>query len=350
MEAGTQSGAGPSLQASVPSPPQPQPGVPPGAPPRRETAETSLLPRMIALVALGAAANLWSEQHLGLGIHDPKLLGAAGAALAAGTGLLDKVAGKAERESFGAALQRLVRPLLATPVLAILYLSLAIVAASYSSLSILPESGGRGSLDVRVVASEDPSYERRASGQGPLRIPLRVTSFGRAFRVECEGYLPRVVEVGPLWGARLVAGVDLKAPPSVLLRPSLEALRSLDSGGTLTLWKRDGDERVPLGAPVSQRSSFLVGPPRPIPAEASTRWQLELTAARLEPAEAARVLLEWGNPARVELDEPLLPGMWIEAEVRTRSPANRLKARAEFEVGEQPLTEIALPDVRSPDA
>lgn len=346
MEEGTRSSAGSSRQASGPTPLQARSGAPPEAP----TAEASLLPRMIALVALGAAANLWSEQHLGVGIHDPKLLGVAGAALAAGTGLLDKVANKAQRESFGAAVQRLLRPLLATPVLAILSLSLALVAASYSSLSILPDSGGSGSLDVRVVASDDPSYQRQASGNGLLRIPLRVTSFGRAFRVECKGYLPKVVEVGPLWGARLVAGVDLKAPPSVLLRPSLEALRSLASGGTLTLWKRNGDQRVALGAPVSRRTSFLVGPPRPIPAEASTRWQLELTAARLEPAEAAQVLLEWGNPTPVELEEPLLPGMWVEAEVRTRSPANRLKARAEFEVSEQPLTEIALYDVRSPNA
>lgn len=302
----------------------------------------SLFGRMFAFVVLATCVNLWLEHHLGFGIGNPKLLGAIGASLVAAMGLLDRLAEKAEQESFRRRIRAFLRPALAPPVLALLFLVAGILALSYSSLTVLPESGA-GALRVTVTAAEEASVASTKVADGPgeaLRFPLRVTSFGRSFRVEADGYLSERFEVLPLSGLRIQAGRDLVPLPSLLLRPPPLALRSLRTGGTLHLLRIDGDQRKPVIHDASGATSFLIGRPRPLPSTLYGQWRLELAAQELDEASLSRILLTWSSPTVIEPLESIRPGMRLEAEVRTR--AGKLRARAAIIVGDEKLSDIPL--------
>jgi hypothetical protein len=234
-------------------------------------------------------------------------------------------------------------------VLVVLYLLAGILAFSYSSLSIFPEPGSRR-LHATVTAGDEPSYVREATGDGVLRLPLRVTAFGRTFRVEADGYLPRTVEVRPLWGATLVAGSDLRSPPSLLFRVMPEAQGSLGGGGSFAVFSGEGEAREALIGPLTEGeafaagaahgASFVAGPRRPIPGELPGRWQLELAARDLPATTTAHTLLAWRQPQAVASRAPLLPGMQLTAEVWTR--AQKIKARALFVVGEEAYQDVLV--------
>jgi hypothetical protein len=310
---------------------------------------------MVAFLVLAGGVNLWSTHHFGVGLEDPKLLGGLGALLAGGARLLDKIADTQAQQSFWTRVNGWLQPLLSWPVLVVLYGLVAVLFVSRSSIAILPSEDGER-LSARVSAVDDPDYHLEATAPAAgsvLRLPLRISGFGRPFRVEAEGYLSDLFTVPPLVGLRLRAGEELRPSPSILLRPSPDALRSLAGGGSLRVYDISTGSRTALvedakvdaaSATPQKGASYLIGRSQPVPAALQATWRLELTATGLEAIQVADVLLQWSEPQVVAPEKQLEPGMKLEAEVRTR--ADRVKARAVIIVGTERLTDVPMTDVR----
>lgn len=320
------------------TPPTERPDDPPAKPP----AEPPLLARMVALVALGAAVDLWLHHHFGVGLS-VALLGGISTALAAGMGVLDWVVERSDKDNIFRSIRRLLRPIVSLPVLVGLYILAAILATTYASIIVVPESGA-GPLTVTARAVDEPGYS--VSGEqgdkDPLvRVPVRVTAFGRTFEVDATGYLPGRFEVRPFVGRKIQAARELTPLPTVLFRPPAIAIRSLAGGGSFEVWRGAEGAEALLVSSTGSASSFLVGLEQRVPPEWGNGWRLELEAIGLESADLSSLLGQWSSPQHLAVAEsPLIPGDRLRAVVKTR--AGVTKAEAVIILGEQRIKDVEM--------
>jgi hypothetical protein len=255
------------------------------------------------LLALWAAAScLWLERHFGIGVSDPL-------ALVGLTGLptlvflvLDRVLGSEEIEGLKSSLDKWTRgllrqTLLSTPVLVLLYLSGAMFAATYTSITVVPPREAK-SLGVRAVpigAGGAPVVAEVQAGGAPARLRLPASPFGRDVTLSITGYVPKTMTLYPLTGSTVDPEADLQPMPTVLFRPSIDSLASLAEGGAVNVYRMTSAGCQLLGSIKGREAGFavLVGPDRPIPAGSSVLWQLELEASAVDKTILASALRDW---------------------------------------------------------
>jgi hypothetical protein len=313
---------------------------------------SSLFPRSILLLVLLVILDLWSSQHLGWGFSQrPQWLVAIVTSWTVVAALLGRLAERDEVESWGRSLHQIARRILpvvlATPVLVVLWLVGTLIALSYSSVMVLA---------VPPVPLRDVELTQWTGGRGgsrvtpfrfaaPERFVVRTGPFGRTYLLTVPGYLPELVSVPGFSGLRVVPERDLKRPPTLLLRPPLNALASLQDGGRLRVWKVEGMKRTLLAspAPCNCRASFMLGREQSIPLETLTLWRLELLSIPGFTAEMPQVsttLYQWNRPRKIDTLLPLRPGMRIQAFVH--EPTGALAAFADISLDEKSFIDAPM--------
>jgi len=302
-----------------------------------------------AFVILAAVANLWGSYHLGFGLRGPAGLAALVGAITAALTLLGWLVGKTEREAAGERVRGWLRVVFAWPVLVVLCGVLLWAALNWSSVRVIGEKGTTPAFTVTALdASDGYSHEEKASTSSVTRVTLSVGADGRLFRLNVRGYLPTIVEVPPVVGARVLVDRDLRPSPMLLVRPQVSGIRALKGGGKVRLWQvvAPGEEELLAEEPGARPvTGFLFGHDdsrREIPATMRADWRLELTAAGHDEKTLAGLLLNWTRPRFVALKKPLEPGMILRAEVLTDE--EKLDTTAQVSLRSEPLADLLLPE------
>jgi len=306
--------------------------------------------RVVFVAILAAAANLWAERHLGYGLDDPlSLLGITGGATAASM-VLDRMLSEAEREKrvqrVLASVRRLLDRALTAPVLALLYLAAAIVAATWSSIIVVPpKEGTLAAITLTPLDDTAAAVKKQLPSDGaPARLLVAANPLGRPFQLSGEGYMPQVVTLYPLSGLTIDVDRDLAPAPTLLFRPPTAAFASLNSDGSrFSVFKRDSSGCTMLAQSAGDRQgarAFLLGMARPTPADRMVLWNLELTAGKSEPDTTAAALLAWNGPEALAATSSPMPGDQVYAVVTTR--ANKRSAEALWSVRRDVFQDIAM--------
>lgn len=313
--------------------------------------------RVLLLALWAGAANLWCYRHLGFGFDDPVAMLGITAGPTAFFMALDRILGSEDAKGFKRWLDERVRGflrawVLTTPVLVLLYFFGLVAGATISSVTIVPPRQGADlAVEIAPIGSDDVETSGRVSAGGtPLHLWLATNPFGRDLRLTVKTFVPQTITLFPLTGMTVDPEADLQKLPTLLFRPSIDALAALAGGGSIRAFRiSDGGctlltsstEPGPAGA-------LMLGPERPFPSGTQAMWHLELRAQDLSDADIANALLKWNRPATVTSDEPLEPGDLVYVTVVTR--AGKRKTEALATVGREAFQDIRIDKPAGPQA
>lgn len=304
----------------------------------------SLLIPTVTLLVLLAAVDLWCTRHLGMGLTDPRWLGAVGVSFGAAAAILDFIAPKRDKDAIPNKVRGVLRVLLSPKAQIVALVVVVAFGATLSSVVVLPEPEAQPAA-LQLTALEDGQTHTAVlqPGENPDPFLVQTTPFGRLFELKLDGYLPLRFEVFPLVGATVSPGDDLEPSPTLLIRPHWKALRALEDNATLVVKLGNGTELV---RDKGSRSSFLVGRNQSLPSTSLGTWGLELNAeAGVAENVRARTLLEWSRPKHLVPAQELAPGM--EIDVMVVSAADKVVARASARLGRQRLIDVPVLLVQS---
>jgi hypothetical protein len=297
-----------------------------------------LLPRALVLLALLALADLWANRHLDAGIDHPGVLATMGGALTAALGLMDRLGVGEGARAWVVRVWSVLGSLLSPAVLAFLWVVLILTMSTVSSVVVTNGDTEPGTVQLVPVAS-GRVIERLGEAASAQRFLVTTTPFGKRYEVRVDGFLPGTFDVPPLWGQTVAVPRDLRPLPTLLFRPPLPALASLERGRFVVYAKeRTGRRQIALAE--STRASFLVGRARPLPPEWLMLWRFELESAGAERPQVASALLDWSRRALPRRSGDIAPGMTLVAEVR--SPAGKLVACREWVVGSDDVVDVPM--------
>lgn len=304
--------------------------------------------RVVLLAVLAVGANLWLERHLGHGLEDPiGLLGLAGGASVL-SAVLDWSLKDVEKEKLKAIthgrLRELLRRVLSTPVLVVLCLLGGVIAATYASVSVVPPRNAKAELTI-APADDPEAKETSALGAGGKaeRILMETNPLGRELMVTVEGYVPKRMTLYPLTGLSIDVEADLEPLPTLLFRPPVDAMGTLNSGGRFVVYRVEGERCVEVGASsaaLAGARAFVLGSRRATPPSYAALWNLELLGAGNDQVVTNQMLRAWLRPEALTAASMLQPGDVVYAAVLSR--ADRRKAEAELVIGREPFQDIAM--------
>ena len=295
--------------------------------------------RIVAFLVLIVSGELWARRHLGYGLTNPGRLGEWAAIVSAVLALLSRVFDQSRFRSLRQTLSSAADRLTATPVLVVGWAVLAYCVATRSSVTVLaPEGTAASTIQLEPL---DPGYTSSPGDVQPgfTRFRVHVNPLGTPFRLRARGFVPASFEVPPLVG-RTVRLEDLRPSPSVLVRPSLLAIRELEHGQIVV---RKDDAHGPLLASSKGPTSLLVGPRRAIPLSMIEDWKLELDSQGVPEEAAATVFLAWKRARYVDSGIDLEPGMTLFARAETEHGTS--VAEGQVRLGSEAVIELSLVDV-----
>ena len=125
-------------------------------------------------------------------------------------------------------------------------------------------------------------------------------------------------------GVTISTDRDLVPQLEVLIRPTMDGLIELRSGGSIHVFRKKGGQEVEIArAQPKTASSVLVGAALvPIPHDMVEDWQLELAGKKVPDTVRANVLRAWKTPAAAMVDssaEELTPHQELRAELRNQA-------------------------------
>ena len=321
---------------------------------RPHKADRSIALRAILVALLLAAINLWSIRHLGYGFEDPvSLLGLTGG-VAAGSFVLDFLVDDGERKALTTPVRDwlqgfLRRYVLATPTLVILYTVAIIGACTYSSTTLIPPSQGNPvTVTISPLDSDQAEAEINLEPKGEAARQLLVSNpFGRQYKLSASGYLDETIVLFPLVGLTIDIDKDLDPLPTILLRPPLDAVFSLEGGGTAKVYLKSntGCQLIAKTDPKALKGAFMLGAQRAVPANLPVLWELELRARALEDQNLAKVMHAWRQSVPIKTTADLPSGSQLYVEIR--SSVDKLKAIADVVVGDEPFQDVPMSDAPS---
>jgi hypothetical protein len=292
----------------------------------------------LLLVALLAAADLWSEHHFGVGIRNPGVLAVLLAAVGAAWGLVGRLLTGAEREQAEDRLRLVARAVLVSPATLLVLGTLFLLAVLlFSSVTIVAEPGLAGTeVTLRAMRDTSPgtpdagARDAHLDGETPqVRFGVLTSALAGPYVVRASGYLPTVVEAPPLFGARVRLGRDAARSPAVLLRPSGPLLDGLQARGYVSVARRAGGRDSELARSAAGAvGSFLLGR-RPAGLRARVAdWDRELLAAGVTDAELrSRWVIGWLRVQPLEMHGDLAPGDTLVVRVVARSGRDLARER-----------------------
>ena len=356
-----------------------------------------LFERGLVLTAELVLLNFWLVRHLGTGLENSELLTGAVTLITGVFGFMAWMGGKSQDETAAARFHGWFTRVFSFPLLVIVgaaIVTLLLVTSSVVVLNNFGETPARVRLARADQASSANSQQQKStknlaeaikeahcstsrsegeesaednsnaapgsitelarSKEDPYRYLVTTSPFGTPYRVEAKGYLPKTLDVFPLWGVTVDPERDLRAAPSVLFRPDSDALGALDDGGYIVITLlRDGKQQL-IACGAKTRSSFLIGRMEFLSATLVQAfrddWTLELKGGSEDETHTAQTLLQWRYPRRLPLFgiPDLQPQMRLEAEVysRTGTPV----ARAKTTVSEEALTDVRIPYIEKQKA
>ncbi|MCP4767468.1 MAG: hypothetical protein GY875_14480 [Gammaproteobacteria bacterium] len=326
--------------------------------------------RVLLLVTLIVGFDFWLARQTGNGLRDPALMGGAGALLLAALLWSEKIVSSVADDAWKKWLRWLTLRVLRWRVLTILYLTVGFMMVSLAAVVVVSDGSPLPS-GIEIAAIDDisrPPSWLCDSSESVYRECVWVALFGSSYRLDVPGYLPRLIEVYPLVGARVRPEEDLRRSPTVLFRPNRIALNTLKRCEDPEI---PGPERccarfelchmklptlcTPLVSKTGHTGSFLIGWSKSLPSGLTQDWQFELMAREFDVDTAlADTLLKWKHyavfPPSVKRGynrvSPLKSGMKLRA--RVYSKAGKVVACKLLTVEDVAFLDVAMVSALTP--
>lgn len=279
-------------------------------PPKRH-----LMIRSVALIFLLMAGYVAWTRNFGEGVKGVPALAIVSAAVSFAFEWIDHSQSDRIKKVF-------THSLLAWPVLLAGYIIMAVLLTLNAPVTML--NAGEQELPVSLTALDVPKAmpeSRTATKDAPARFHLWSTPLGRTFRLKVKGYTAKTLEVSAPAGVTISPERDLVPQLIVIIRPTLDGMVELRSGGSVHVYNKKGNKEIEIAkAQPKTASSILVGAAMvPIPHEMVEDWRLELSGRDIEDTVRANMLRAWKTPALAVFDpsaDELAPHQVLRVELR----------------------------------
>jgi hypothetical protein len=254
--------------------------------------------RSVALILLCMAGYIAWTRNFGEGIKGVPALALVSAAVSFAFEWIDHSQSDRIKKVF-------THSLLAWPVLVAGYVVLAVLLSLNAPVTVL--NAGDQALPVSLTPLDQAnakSESATSSKDGPARFHTWSTPLGRPFRLKVKGYTAKTLEVAAPAGVTISPERDLVPQLIVLIRPTLDGMVELRSGGSVHVYSKKLNQETEIAhAQPRTASSILVGAALvPVPHDMVEDWRLELAGRNMQDAARANTLRAWKTPASAWFD------------------------------------------------
>jgi hypothetical protein len=249
--------------------------------------------RSVALIILLMTGYILWTRNFGEGIKGVPALAAISAAVSFAFEWIDHSQSDRIKKIF-------THSLLAWPVLVAGYLILVVVLTLNAPVTVLNTSDQ--ALTVSLTPLDVPRAKASsgaASKDEPSRFHVWSSPLGRPFRLKVKGYTAKTLDVTAPTGVTISPERDLVPQLIVLIRPTLDGMIELRSGGSIHVFNKKQNQETEIAkAQPNTASSILVGAAMvPVPHDMIEDWRLELAGRDMQDTVRANILREWKTPA-----------------------------------------------------
>lgn len=252
-----------------------------------------LMIRSVALILLFTGSYVAWTRNFGEGIKGVPTLAIVSAAISFAFEWIDHSQSDRIKKVF-------THSLLAWPVLVAGYIVLAVLLSLNAPVTVL--NTGDQELSVSLtpldVANAKPE-SATLSKDVPARFHTWSTPLGRVFRLKVKGYTAKLLEVTAPAGVTISPERDLVPQLIVLIRPTLDGMIELRSGGSVHVYSKKLSQETEIArAQPKTATSILVGAAMvPVPHDMVEDWRLELAGHNMQDTARANTLRAWKTPS-----------------------------------------------------
>src|SRR5438128_916474 len=281
-------------------------------------ARRHLMIRGVALILLLMAGYIAWTRNFGEGIKGVPILAFLSAAFSFALEWIDH--SQSERLK-----KYLTHSLLSLPFLITGYIVIIVLLSLNAPVTVL--NSADQSLPITLTALDNArsqSESATSSKDEPARFHAWSTPLGRPFRLKVKGYTAKTLDVVAPAGVTISTERDLVPQLVVLIRPTLDGMIELRSGGSVHVYsKKKNQESEIAHSPPMTASSVLVGAALvPIPHDMVEDWRLELAGRTMPDTVRANALRAWKTPAMAILEasaDELAPHQMLRVELRNKA-------------------------------
>lgn len=277
-----------------------------------------LMIRGVALILLLMAGYIAWTRNFGEGIRGVPLLAFLSAAFSFALEWIDH--SQAERLK-----KYLTHSLLSLPFLITGYIVIIVLLSLNAPVTVL--NSADQSLPITLTALDNArsqSASATSSKDEPAHFHAWSTPLGRPFRLKVKGYTAKTLDVAAPAGVTISTERDLVPQLVVLIRPTLDGMIELRSGGSVHVYSKKKDQESEIAhSPPMTPSSVLVGAAEvSIPHDMVEDWRLELAGRNMPDTARANTLRAWKTPAMAILEpsaDELAPHQMLRVELRNKA-------------------------------
>ena len=255
-----------------------------------------LMIRGVALILLLMAGYIAWTRNFGDGIKGVPLMALLSAALSFALEWIDHSQAELLKKY-------LTHTMLSLPFLIVAYV-VGVVLLGLNAPVILLNSSDQAlevtltPLDIAKPQSESKSSSREQAA----RFHTWSTPLGRPFQLKVKGYAAKILDVAAPAGVTISTERDLVPQLVVLIRPTLDGMIELRSGGSIHVFRKDSHETEIASVRPQRESSVLLGAALvPVPRDMED-WRLELAGKKMPDTVRADVLRAWKTPVAATLN------------------------------------------------
>lgn len=278
-------------------------------------ARRHLMIRGVALILLLMTGYIAWTRNFGEGIQRVPILAFLSAAFSFALEWIDHT--QSERLK-----KYLTHSMLSLPFLVTGYIVMIVLLSLNAPVAVLSSADQPLPVTLTAVDLGDTQHESATSSKNePARFHSWSTPLGRPFRLKVKGYTAKILDVVSPAGVTISTERDLVPQLVVLIRPTLDGMIELCSGGSLHVYsKKNGRENEIAHAQPKTASSVLLGAAQvPVPHDMVEDWRLELAGRNMPDSSRANALRAWKTPAMATLDasaDELAPHQVLRIELR----------------------------------
>lgn len=256
-----------------------------------------LMIRGVALIILLTSAYIVWARNFGEGIKGVPFLALLSAGVSFALEWIDH--SQAERLK-----KILTHSLLSVALLIAGYISLIVVLTLNAPVTVLNSADQPLKVKLTALDTKDDTQPLTSSKDEPARFHVWSTPLGRPFRLKAKGYVARTLEVAAPAGLNISSERDLTPEIMLLIRPTLDGMIELRSGGSIHVFRKDEKENEIASIVPKRESSVLLGPALvALPRDMIEDWRLELAGKNMADRLRAEILRAWKTPFAANISE-----------------------------------------------
>jgi len=274
--------------------------------------------RSVALILLLMAGYVAWTRNFGEGVKGVPVLAVLTAAISFAFEWIDHSQSDRFKKVF-------THSLLSLPFLVTGYIVMIVLLTLNAPVTVL--STGDRVLRVTLTPADQASAQPESatsSNDGPARFHTWSTPLGRPFRLKVKGYTAKTIDVAAPAGVTISTERDLVPQLVVLIRPTLDGMIELRSGGSVHVYsvKQNQETEIAHAEPKTASSVLLGAALVPVPHDMVEDWRLELAGRNMQDMARANALRAWKTPAAAALGasaDELAPHQVLRVELRNQA-------------------------------